>query len=206
MKKILCFGDSNTYGYVPGSGERYNSDTRWTGVLQNLLGKDFQVIEAGCNNRTCFVDNPDGKMFTGYKILPEFLADDLNYVILAIGVNDLQLFFNATYDDIKNGIINLVNITRERVKNANILIVAPPKISKDVLYGNFSFQFNEKSIEKSHKIGEIYRTVTEEYNCLFLDLDKIIKVSTKDGLHYEPEAHKKIAQEIYKIIKEKDIL
>ena len=130
----------------------------------------------------------------------------MNYVILDIGVNDLQLFFNATYDDIKNGIINLVNITRERVKNANILIVAPPKISKNILYGNFSFQFNEKSIEKSHKIGEIYRTVTEEYNCLFLDLDKIIKVSTKDGLHYEPEAHKKIAQEIYKIIKEKDIL
>ena len=31
MKEILCFGDSNTYGLIPGTKNRYGRDTRWTG-------------------------------------------------------------------------------------------------------------------------------------------------------------------------------
>ena len=33
MKEILCFGDSNTYGLIPGTNRRYNRETRWTGIL-----------------------------------------------------------------------------------------------------------------------------------------------------------------------------
>ena len=52
MKNILCFGDSNTWGYVPGTGARFDLDTRWTGVLQAELGADYRVIEDGQNART----------------------------------------------------------------------------------------------------------------------------------------------------------
>ena len=49
MKKLLCFGDSNTYGYDPRSyiGERYPADVRWTG----LLGSSYTVVNAGQNGR-----------------------------------------------------------------------------------------------------------------------------------------------------------
>ena len=47
MKNILCFGDSNTWGYAPGTGARFDLDTRWTGVLQAELGADYRVIEDG---------------------------------------------------------------------------------------------------------------------------------------------------------------
>ena len=40
--RVLCFGDSNTWGYIPGTGGRYASDVRWTGVLKQLTG--FEVI------------------------------------------------------------------------------------------------------------------------------------------------------------------
>lgn len=46
MKKLLCFGDSNTYGYRPYDG-RYAVDIRWTGRLAQSLGTTWQVIEAG---------------------------------------------------------------------------------------------------------------------------------------------------------------
>ena len=47
-KTILCYGDSNTFGYVPaGGGERYPEDVRWTGVLQEDLGDAYKVIEEG---------------------------------------------------------------------------------------------------------------------------------------------------------------
>ena len=34
MKRILCYGDSNTWGYIPENGKRYDNLTRWTKVLQ----------------------------------------------------------------------------------------------------------------------------------------------------------------------------
>jgi len=45
MKNILCYGDSNTYGYNPENGQRYDYNIRWTGILQNLLGLEYRVIE-----------------------------------------------------------------------------------------------------------------------------------------------------------------
>ena len=200
MKKILCFGDSNTYGYIPQNGERYDADTRWTGVLQKFSKNKFEIIEAGCNNRTCFVDNPAGEMFTGYKILPKYLQDDLDFVILAIGINDLQPSYNVDYTDIKNGIEKLIKLVQKHSKNSKILIVSPSKITEDILKSNFSFMFDKTSIEKCQKINTIYKLTAEQNSCLFLDLDKIVKVSPLDGLHYEPESHEIIAKEIYKII------
>ena len=52
MKNILCFGDSNTWGYEPLVARRYPADVRWPGVLQNSLGDGFRVIEEGLNGRT----------------------------------------------------------------------------------------------------------------------------------------------------------
>jgi len=50
MTTILCYGDSNTYGYNPVNGLRYPKDVRWTGVLQKLLGEQYAVIEEGCKD------------------------------------------------------------------------------------------------------------------------------------------------------------
>lgn len=52
MKEILCFGDSNTHGYMPGIGTRYPADTRWSGRLGTLLGDGYHVVEEGMDGRT----------------------------------------------------------------------------------------------------------------------------------------------------------
>ena len=39
-KTILCYGDSNTWGYSPATQDRYARDERWTGVLRQKLGDD----------------------------------------------------------------------------------------------------------------------------------------------------------------------
>jgi lysophospholipase L1-like esterase len=59
MYNILCYGDSNTFGYIPGSGgQRYGRDIRWTGRLQHLLGERYYVIEEGLGGRTTVWDDP----------------------------------------------------------------------------------------------------------------------------------------------------
>ena len=57
-KRILCFGDSLTWGYDPVTCMRFDDDTRWTGVLQNLAGTGAVIIEEGQNGRTIATDDP----------------------------------------------------------------------------------------------------------------------------------------------------
>ena len=49
--KIICFGDSNTYGYDPRSflGDRYPAEDRWVDILAKKLGCD--AVNAGMNGR-----------------------------------------------------------------------------------------------------------------------------------------------------------
>jgi lysophospholipase L1-like esterase len=65
MKTILCYGDSNTWGYIPLSGERHDHQTRWPMVLWRLLtnGTDWEdppywVVEEGLNGRTSCREDP----------------------------------------------------------------------------------------------------------------------------------------------------
>ncbi len=197
MKKILCFGDSNTWGYIPKSGARYDKNTRWTSLLQNLLGKNYEIVEAGCSNRTCFIDNPDGIDKTGYKILPKYLDNTFDVVILALGTNDIQKSFNPSLEDIKKGIENLINITKSICKNAKIIIISPCRLSNSIKSDYFKNQFDDISIEKSTHFSEIYKKIAKENNCLFFDWDKIVEVSLLDGLHFSKESHYKIAHKLY---------
>lgn len=204
MKKVLCFGDSNTYGFVPGKCARYDKNTRWTGVLQALCGSDFSIIEGGCNNRTAFVDNPAGAEQTGYKILPEYFTKDyFDIVVLAIGINDLQLFFRPTLEEFEQGIEKLIKITKDLSPNAKIILVCPSKLDlAGIKSCVFSFQFDEISVEKSGKLSPIYKSLAEKYKCHFIDLNNIVDVSPLDGLHFSAESHKKIAENLYKNLKQ----
>lgn len=204
MKKILCFGDSNTYGFIPQSGLRYDKNTRWTGILQSLCGSDFSIIEGGCNNRTAFVDNPAGAEQTGYKILPEYFTKDyFDIVVLAIGINDLQLFFKPTLKEFEQGIEKLIKITKDLSPNAKIILVCPSKLDlAGIKSGVFNYQFDEISVEKSYHLPQIYKKLAEKHACKLVDLNEIAKVSPLDGLHFSAESHKTIAENLYKNLKQ----
>lgn len=201
MKRILCFGDSNTFGFNPENGLRYSKDARWTGVLQTLLGNEYEIIEAGCNNRTCFRNNPEGKKFTGSQILPEYLKEKFDIVILALGANDLQRQYRTTLEELKYGMESLVELVKNSNSSAKIFIVSPSIIGEKVLTSRiFSFLFDETSIEKSKSIGLIYKEVAKVKACEFLDLEEFAKVSSIDGLHYDELVHKQIAQKFFEVI------
>ena len=202
MKKILCFGDSNTYGYIPNNGARYDKNTRWTGVLSLLSHGKFEIIEGGCNNRTAFAANPAGKIFTGYEILPELLTDDFDVVVLAIGINDTQFLYNLSSIEIASGVEKLINIVKVKSPQTKIILVAPSILTDDVLNGNFACLFDRTSIEKSRQLPLLYQKIAEKQNIEFLDLNSVAKTSSLDGLHYAPEQHLKIAQVIFTILSE----
>lgn len=55
---VLCYGDSNTWGAIPATYERYGPSERWTGVLAAQLGPAYQVIAEGLGGRTTVWDDP----------------------------------------------------------------------------------------------------------------------------------------------------
>ena len=202
MKKILCFGDSNTWGFVPGSGKRFDSQTRWPSVLQALFENTVKIVEAGCCNRTAFIDNPDGIEQTGYKILPKYLDSSYDIVILALGINDLQFFFKPSDSQIKNGIAKLIEKAQKLCPNADIILMVPAVLTDDIFSNYFKEQFNTESIIQSQKVPEIFKQVAEDKKVLLFNLNDFVKVSEVDGLHFSADSHKKIAKELYLFLKQ----
>lgn len=203
MKEILCFGDSNTFGFIPGSGQRYNKTERWSGILSGLLSENYRIIEAGCNNRTAFCPNPEGDLFTGTKAILTYLDShrNLDLIILALGANDLQFSYKLSTEEIYKGIKSFIKLIKNK-SNAKILLVCPSIIKHNVLETFFAEMFDESSIQKSKTLPEIYKKISEEENILYLDLNNIAQTSDTDGLHYTKEAHKLIATTVERKIKQ----
>ena len=98
MTTILCYGDSNTYGYNPVNGLRYPKDVRWTGVLQKMLGEEYEVIEEGCNGRTTVFEDTKEPWKAGLGYLRPCLNTHkpIDFVIMMLGsISILATIFAA---------------------------------------------------------------------------------------------------------------
>ena len=191
MKKILCFGDSNTYGFKPDDFQRYGENERWSGILKQKLAPDYEITEEGCNNRNGFVDSEGGENLTGYKVLPALLKTNPDVVILAIGINDLQKSYNPELEVMESGLDNMVKSVK--AQGAECIVIAPPVLDERILNGFFVCQFNTVSIEKSKFLPEIYKAVAAKNGAHYINPNEYVSVSDVDGLHYTAEGHSVIA-------------
>src|SRR6266581_6911945 len=101
-KRILCYGDSNVWGQIPSTFERYDSNIRWTGLLQQLLEYDYELIEEGLGGRTTIFDDANKESCNGKKYLLPCLQshNPLDIIILLLGTNDLKEKFNQTPEQV----------------------------------------------------------------------------------------------------------
>lgn len=201
MKKILCYGDSNTFGYNPADGSRFDEKTRWTALLQESLGSDYEIIEEGACDRTGIADNDKGFMFSAQRHFPKTITKlkDIDLLILAIGTNDLQFKYDLTVHQFENGLEKLIVTAKNKVRR--IILIPPVVLRENVLEGFFNFQFDETSVSKSKKIGKIYRKLSNIYGLDYFDLNDYVKPSNTDGLHYDSEGHKIISTKLTDYIK-----
>lgn len=204
MKTIVCFGDSNTWGYHPATKERYGRDERWTGALRNTLGADYLVIEEGLNGRTTVWDDP----IEGYKNGKEYLIPcleshkPLDLVIIMLGTNDLKKRFSLSAFDIAKGASVLVSMaqcseTGPDGQAPKVLLLAPPPVAK---LTEFAEMF-EGSEEKSRKLGKYYHQVAQELGCAFLDTSDVIVSSNVDGIHFDLDQHRKLGKKVVEIVR-----
>lgn len=201
MKKILCYGDSNTFGFNPKDAGRYDENTRWTGVLGTILKNEYIILEEGGNDRTGFVDNPKGFLFSAQRHFPKLLSQikEVDIIILWVGTNDLQFQYDINFQTVEKGLENL--ILKAKDKTDNIILIPSLILRENVLNGFFKIQFDETSISKSRKVGRIYKKLAQIYNCKFFDINKIATPSDTDGLHFDEVSHKLIADSLADFIR-----
>lgn len=110
IKQILCFGDSNTYGLIPGTSGRYEWGVRWTSILdEKVRKKGYRVVEEGLCGRTTIFDDIRRKGRRGTELLPVLLEAHrpVDIVILMLGTNDCKTAYGATAERIGEGIEEL---------------------------------------------------------------------------------------------------
>ena len=211
--RILCYGDSNTWGYIAGSDhQRYGLGERWTSILAELLGNKFEVIEEGLNSRTLTSNDtrPGKEGKNGYEYLIPCLDthDPIDLVILMLGTNELKTTYNREVNEIgeifEKYFVKTILNRKSQCKNTypKLLIVVPPVVNEDVNYCKEDNKYLGAS-KKSKQLNEIYKAIAEKYNCYFLS-NKEFETGI-DGVHLTKESHKRLAEklkvEIIKIYK-----
>ena len=203
-KSILCYGDSNTFGHRPTDGQRYPYGVRWTSLLAENLGKDFQVIEAGLNSRTTVVDDEVEKYRNGLKYIDVVVEMNwpLDLVILMLGTNDMKVRYQAQAVDIAEGARSIVREIRRLHQEIRpdwmpqILLVSPLLVGEKIRDGlsDCSEGFGgERAYWLSRELAPLYQQVAREEGCHFLDAGSVASAGTADALHLEEEGHRDLA-------------
>lgn len=194
-KRIMCFGDSLTWGWVPTSDgpptTRYPFAERWPGAMQASLGEGFEVIEEGLSGRTTQLDDPIDPRLNGASYLPSALASHLplDMVIIMLGTNDSKYLFHRSAFEIAASIAKLVDqVNRSgggvgtRYAAPRPFIIAPPPLGKLV------HPWTEAHMKGAHqKIIEMslhYAALADYLSIGFLNAGDVISTDGVDGIHF----------------------
>jgi lysophospholipase L1-like esterase len=192
MKRILCYGDSNTFGTVPMASQddsrRHPFEIRWPGVVAQHFGARATIIEEGLPGRTTVHDDPiEGAYRNGRPYLQGAIEshNPLDVVIIMLGVNDLKMRFSVTPWDIAEGVGKLADLVMSNSALAKsppkiLLVAAPPIIETGWLGDMFS-----GGAEKSRHIAKHLKNVAETRKVECLDLAPVATVSPIDGIHFD---------------------
>lgn len=222
-RRILCFGDSNTYGWqgtLSGPAQRYPRSIRWTGRLAALLGPNWEVIEEGLGGRTLrdhfTVGNGvsvPGAGLCAKDYLPACLLSHLplDMVVIMLGSNDMKSALQRSAEDIADGLEELIDIIQTfpwepllSYSRPQILILSPPLIGARKM--KLAGERYVGAPEKSRALAPLYRRLASAKGTLFLDTAEILIDAPRgeahgvDGMHLDELDHTRLAQGLYKKI------
>ncbi|MES2919114.1 MAG: SGNH/GDSL hydrolase family protein [Pseudomonadota bacterium] len=203
-RTVLCYGDSLSWGVVPGTRERLPWPERWTGVLQAQLGGGCRVIEECLNGRTTAWDDAARPGRHGLAFLSPLLETHapLDLVIVFLGSNDLQARYAASAEASARGIeaiIRTIQASRAEPTHAApaVLLVIPPAITAPA--GAMREKF-AGAVEKSAGLGERYAAVARATGCECFDAGRHVVASAVDGIHLEAAAHRVLGERLAPVV------
>ena len=176
--RILCFGDSNTYGYDPRGffGDRYGAEDRWVDLLAKQTG--HEVINAGANGRE-IPRNPYAlRLFTEHAPVDIFLV--------MLGTNDLLQGASA-----KKAIARMEAFLNQLLPHCKqILLICPPPMKRGAWVPTNAL------VTESVRLAEEYNFLAEKLNISFVDTREWNVELAFDGVHFTEDGHHAFANRL----------
>lgn len=204
-KRILIYGDSNTHGFCIDNGLRYDQKTRWTGVCQNLLGEEFELLEEGLNGRTTCHDDFGLEFRNGLTYIEPCIRTHLPLELIGVmlGSNDLKSCFVQSNDPVTAAQV-IAEHAAEVLEKARwvvnmkypdaqcrYVLISPPEVGMELLNGPFGWEFEGmKTIETAKAFASAFRSQAEARGFLFFDAAAYARPGIIDGLHLDEENHR----------------
>ncbi|SHH72405.1 GDSL-type esterase/lipase family protein [Cognatishimia maritima] len=199
-KRVLCFGDSNTWGSIPATGKRHPRGVRWVSRLGQVLGEEWDVVSEGLSGRTATGLDPVMRLNSAYDDLSVALRSHkpIDHVVLMLGTNDFKRRFGLSEFDIAAGLAHLIDLVLKSDEvvgddASRLILVAPLSIRLDGALD--PDQRDRRRLEFSDAVGISERLpsrlalLAEEKGCAFLDPNATLQASEVDAIHWDAETH-----------------
>ena len=176
MRRLLCVGDSNTWGYDPRSwaGGRYAPDVRWTGRLPG-----WEALNDGVNGRTI----PDAREYADTLRL---LSDGtIDAAVVMLGTNDLLQGASAATAGTR---LEPFLCSLLAAGGTRILVITPPPFERG------DWVTGEAQIGASRELAGVYRALAQKLGVGFADAGEWGVALSYDGVHFTPEGHAAFAR------------
>ena len=182
--RILCFGDSNTYGYDPRGffGDRYGAEDRWVDLLAKQAGHEW--INTGANGRE-IPRNP-----YALRLLEEHSPVDI--ILVMLGTNDLLQGVSAK--EAATRMEAFLNPLLPHCKH--ILLICPPPMKRG------AWVPTDELVTESIRLAEEYRAVAGHLNIPFVDTTDWHIELAFDGVHFTERGHHTFAAQLKKHLQE----
>jgi len=167
---VICFGDSNTFGYNPHARCGENYDRRWTELLAEKTG--WQVINEGVNGR----EVPD---------LPMEMREDTDLFLVMLGTNDLLQL------DTPEAAAERMEVFLSGGDSEKIVLIAPPPMIPG------EWVQDEELIADSLHLAELYEALCERLGIRFLNAGDWGVPLAYDGVHFTQEGQAVFAEGLY---------
>lgn len=180
VKRLLCLGDSNTFGFNPAAPMEGPYQGRWTDLLTG-----WQVLNRGQNGLTIPQESEV------YADLIQSLLP-LDAVTVMLGTNDLLA--GETAEQVTGKMRTFLTAIQERCPNINFILLSPPVMT----WGDWVQK--ESILTESARLGQCYRALAEELGVGFADAGEWGIPLTFDGVHLTQEGHRIFAEGVQRTI------
>ena len=185
MMKIICFGDSNTYGYDPRSfiGFRYPENVRWAGRLKEM---GYDVVNLGLNGRE--IPASETEIYNLASRIPSYGPFD--FLVVMLGSNDLLVHSGFTAKDAAEKMKVFLSCLMKNIPAEKILLIAPPPMNKG------EWVDEDRLLNESRCLGSCYGIAARDLGIHFADASEWNIATAYDGVHFTEEAHAEFANGI----------
>ena len=188
-RKIICYGDSNTFGHDPRSfiGDRYPPDARWTELLKSEVR---DTVNLGLNGRQ--IPYSDAELSAAEKQIAAYLPAEL--VIVMLGTNDLLWNSEFRAEDAAARMETFLRRLLPVVGRERLLLLSPPAMQ------NGSWVEDTRLITESKRLGALYAALAAELSVAFADSACWDIALSYDGIHLTESGHRVFADRLQLIL------